>query len=399
MNSNVSTLAQECLNELHQHVLPYWMNNMVDHEHGGFYGRRDAFDTLEPKASKGSILNARILWTFSSAARHYKNPRYLEMAHRAYQYYMDFFVDPVYGGVYWMLDYQGKPIQTKKQIYAQAFAMYAMVEYYLATQEKESLDQAIKLFELIEKHSFDVTESGYLEAFDEQWNLLEDLRLSDKDANEKKTMNTHLHVIEAYTLLYTVWKDARLKKQLRNLLMIFTEKIINKNYQYDLFFNERWELQSRATSFGHDIEGSWLLCEAAYALGDLKITAAIEKIAVLTVDKVLRDGLDDDGGLINETEPEGPTDTDKHWWPQAEALVGLVNVWQITKNPLYLDKAGKVWNFIKKFVRDEKHGEWHWLLSRSGEVKFKEDKAGPWKCPYHNGRALIEIGKRLEGMH
>ena len=392
---NTSIPLDELADELKENILPYWMEKMVDHEHGGFYGRRDGYDELDKYADKGIILNTRILWTFSSAARAFDDPAYRKTADRAYHYIKEYFIDAKNGGVYWMVDYKGNPTQTKKQVYAQAFAIYALAEYFLATGIQQSLDEAIRLFELIEQYSFDKKDDGYLEAFDEEWNLLEDLRLSDKDANEKKTMNTHLHVLEAYTTLHSVWKNSTLEKQLRNLVILFKEKIINDNFQYDLFFNEHWELQSRTTSFGHDIEGSWLLCEAAAVLNDDELLKEIQDIAIKTVDKTLSDGLDEDGGLMNETKPDGLTDTDKHWWPQAEALVGLVNSWQISGNDVYLSHANRVWKFIKANLVDEKNGEWFWMVHRDQQVNYKEDKAGPWKCPYHNGRAMIELIKRL----
>lgn len=387
--------VEELLKELKENIFPYWINKMVDPEYGGFYGKRDGHDVLETNATKAIILNTRILWTFSNAARIFGDPTYLQIADRAYHYIIHHFIDKAQGGVYWIVDYQGKPFQTKKQVYAQAFAIYAFAEYYLATKNEESLKEAIKLFHLIERYSFDKNENGYFEAFDEQWNLLEDLRLSDKDANEKKTMNTHLHVLEAYTVLYQAWKDEFLENQLRNLIMIFKDKIINKDFQYDLFFDEHWKLQSHKTSYGHDIEGSWLLCEAAYALDDKELTKEIEALAIKTVDKTIQDGLDSDGGLMNETEPGKFLDGDKHWWPQVEAMVGLVNAWQITGDEKYLHTTNRIWSFIKTNLIDHKNGEWFWMVHRNGEVNYKEEKAGPWKCPYHNGRGLTEVFRRL----
>ncbi len=387
--------VDELLKELKENIFPYWINKMVDPEYGGFYGKRDGHDVLEKNAPKAIILNTRILWTFSKAARTFNDPTYFQVADRAYHYIIHHFIDKVNGGVFWMVDYQGNPLQSKKQVYAQAFALYAFTEYYLATKNEESLKEAIKFFHLIERYSFDAKENGYFEAFDERWNLLEDLRLSDKDANAKKTMNTHLHVLEAYTVLYQAWKDDYLGKQLYNLIKIFQEKIINKNFQYDLFFDEHWKLQSTKTSFGHDIEGSWLLCEAAYSLGDESLIKEIQALAIRTVDKTIADGLDKDGGLMNEVEPGEFLDGDKHWWPQVEAMVGLVNAWQITNDKKYLEKTNEVWSFIKNNLIDHEHGEWHWMVHRNGEVNYKEEKAGPWKCPYHNGRGLIEVYKRL----
>lgn len=381
--------------ELEDNILPYWSDKMIDEAQGGFYGRRDGFDQLEKGAPKGIILNTRILWTFSQAARLYPSPTYRAIADRAYQYISRHFVDPQQGGVFWMVDSAGHPLSTKKQVYAQAFAIYAWTEYYRLTGLEESLTYARQLYALLEQHSFDPAQGGYLEAFDRDWQLLDDLRLSTKDANEKKTMNTHLHVLEAYTNLYRCWPDAGLQAQLRNLIVVFRDKIINPQGHFDLFFDEQWQVRSHEISFGHDIEGSWLLCEAADVLGDPMLLHEIQQLALVLVDKTIAEGLDHDGGLMHEANARGVCDTDKHWWPQAEALVGLVNAWQISGRTHYLVLARKVWEFIGRHLIDREQGEWFWRVNRFGQVNRDEDKAGPWKCPYHNGRALLELLQRL----
>ena len=380
--------------ELIQNILPFWMTKMVDDKHGGFYGRIDGLNMLHERAHKGIILNARILWTFSAAHLQTANRDYLKAAIRAYDYFIHHFMDESDGGVYWMLNYKGEAINTRKQIYAQAFAIYALSEYYKVTKQQEVLDQAIALFRLIETYSFDSQSNGYLEAFDQEWRLLLDLRLSEKDANEAKTMNTHLHILEAYTNLYQVWPDELLRRRLNNLIELFRDRFISNAFHFHLFFDEFWNLKSDSFSFGHDIEGSWLLAEAAHTLGDEILIKEIDELAIQMVEASL-EGMDQDGGLMNEAGPFGLEDSDKHWWPQAEALVGLVNAWQITGNAKYLDHAGQTWTFIKNKIVDRTYGEWHWRVTKEGEVIHSEDKAGPWKCPYHNGRAMLELMKRL----
>lgn len=388
-------LKGEFRNELLTNILPYWMNKMVDQEHGGFYGRRNGYDHLDLKADKGVVLNTRILWTFSHAAYVLKNPNFQKIADRAYQYILRYFIDRELGGVYWMVDFQGNPVATKKQIYAQAFGIYSFAEYFGATGKKESLQHAIDLFQRIEKHSFDQKENGYLEAFDREWNLLYDLRLSDKDANEKKTMNTHLHVLEAYTNLFRHWKDAFLAKQLRNLILLFRDKIVSKTKHFNLFFDEHWNVRSNVVSYGHDMGGSWLLFEAAEVLGDRALIKEMKQLSLAMVEKIIQGGFDEDGALMNEGDEYGLSDTDKHWWPQAEALVGLVNAWQLSADDRYLVAAIKNWRFIQDKMIDKEEGEWHWRVSRGGFVYRDQDKSGPWKCPYHNGRAMLELIRRL----
>ncbi|NMM49288.1 AGE family epimerase/isomerase [Marinigracilibium pacificum] len=375
-------------------IMDYWSQNMVDELNGGFYGRIDGRNILQKDAEKGVVLNSRILWTFSAAFNLFKDPKYKKIAERAYLYIIEHFLDKQFGGVYWMLDVKGTPLVTKKQIYAQAFAIYGLSEYYKINEDPSVLSKAVNLFDLIEKHAFDPIENGYFEAFSCEWSPLKDVRLSEKDLNAQKTMNTHLHILEAYTNLYSVWKDENLKGRLRNLIDVLIEYFVSPSNHFNLFFDETWRSLSNDFSYGHDIEGSWLLVEAAEAIEDKNVIKKIKPIAVEMVDASL-EGMDNDGGLMNEGNSKGIIDTDKHWWPQAEALVGLINAWQMTNNKFYLDQVFKTWIFIKDSLIDREHGEWFWKVSKEGVISFEEDKAGPWKCPYHNGRAMMECLKRL----
>ena len=274
-------LKSETREELITNILPFWSTRMADSKYGGFYGQIKGNDQLVPDADKGGILNARILWTFSSAFIQEKNPLWIEMADRAKNFIMAHFFDPEFGGTYWTISFDGKPADTKKQIYSQAFFVYAFSEHFRASGDRSSLETAIELFRIIEKHSFDNELNGYFEAYSRDWKLLEDLRLSEKDANEKKTMNTHLHILEAYTNLYRVWKDDKLAQQLRNLILIFTQKIVNAATSHlNLFFDENWNSKSEIISYGHDIEASWLIDEAARVLGDPVLLADVQKTCI-----------------------------------------------------------------------------------------------------------------------
>ena len=369
---------------------------MTDDKNGGYYGQMTGRDQLVLDAPKGGILNARILWTFSSAALALKNPLYTEYAKRAKDYAFKHFFDAENGGTYWMLKADGTPADTKKQIYSQAFFIYALVEYYRVTNDKVCLDKAIELFNLIEKHSFDTELNGYFEAYSRDWVLLEDLRLSEKDANEKKTMNTHLHILEAYTNLYRVWDSPLLKKQLRNLIELFLDKIINPvSHHLDLFFDENWNCKSTLFSYGHDIEAAWLIDEAAVVLGDMEMLKRVHKVVGKVADAAA-EGVQPNGSIVNEkNSATGHVDTNCDWWPQAEAMVGFFNAYELSKDESYAMKTLAAWEFVKANIVDTENGEWHWSVSSTGKVDNNNDKAGFWKCPYHNGRMCLELFTRI----
>jgi len=398
MKYELLQLKQELKEELTHNILPFWMVKMTDTENGGFYGQITGKDQLITNAPKGGILNARILWTFSSAALYFKNPLYIEYARRAKIYIFEHFFDAENGGVYWMLNADGSPDDSKKQIYNQAFFIYGLVEFYRATGDKESLDKAIELFQLIEKHSFDTKFNGYFEAYSRDWVLLEDLRLSEKDANEKKTMNTHLHILEAYTNLFRVWDNTILERQLRNLIELFLEKIVNKQTGHlDLFFEENWECKSTLYSYGHDIEASWLIDEAAQVLGDIDLIRKVQKVA-LKIANAAAEGLQPNGSIWNEKNyATGHVDTNCDWWPQAESMIGFFNAYEISKDEAYSKNTLAEWQFIKKYLVDNKNGEWHWSVSATGSIDDVNDKAGFWKCPYHNSRMCLELIARIGG--
>jgi mannobiose 2-epimerase len=389
--NNLSRLQTEVYEELTKNILPYWLN-LVDIENGGFYGQVDAQNILHKHADKGGILHARILWTFSAAYRLLKNENYLQAATVAKIYLIDKFIDKEFGGIYWKLDYLGNPVDTKKQIYNMAFSVYGLSEYYIATGDKSTLNSAIQLFYLIEKHSFDTLNNGYFEAFTRHWQDIGDMRLSEKDANEKKTMNTHLHVLEAYTNLYRAWKSPELKKQLRNLIEIFIDKIIDKNsYHLGLFFDEKWHLKSKIISYGHDIEAAWLINEAAKEIADKDLLDRTRQYVCPIVDAAM-EGYQSNNGFDYEHDPQkNHTDKERHWWVQAEAIVGALEAFKISNNEKYIDVAVSSWHYIQQRLIDKKYGEWYWSRLENGEIHPEQDKVGFWKCPYHNGRMCLKV--------
>jgi len=395
IEEQLSILKNELNDEL-RNILNYWVKSTPDEVYGGFVGRIDENNLIVPNAPKGSVLNARILWSFSAAYNLTKNYDYLKYAERAYQYIIDHMIDKEFGGVYWSVNYEGEPLDTKKQVYANAFTIYGLSEYHIASGNEDAKTLAIELYKLLVKKSFDTKNTGYLEAFTHDWQLINDLRLSEKDANEKKTMNTHLHVLEAYTNLYRIWKTEGLKVQIEVLIHNFLDHFIDpKTYHLLLFFDEDWNSKSGLISYGHDIEATWLLQGAAEMINNGFLLKKIKTVNI-TITEATIAGLDDDGGLWYEYEPaDDQLIKQKHWWVQAEALVGFYNTWQITGDEKYMAIVKKNWQYIKAKILDRKNGEWLWGRDENGEIMKSEDKAGIWKCPYHNSRACMEIIKRI----
>lgn len=395
MNRAFSELINVQEKEL-ERILDFWIKYTQDHQNGGFIGSMLGDGTIVKGASKGAILNGRILWSFSAAYNYTKKEKYLEMAHRAFEYFTNYFIDKKHGGVYWELDVQGKPINTRKQAYAQGFAIYGLSEYYKATGNEKSLELAQEIFWTIEKFFIDKQHGGYIEALSADWKPLADMRLSAKEANWPKSMNTHLHLLEPYTNLYRQWQNPILAKSIKRLIRIFLDKIIDrKTAHFNLLFDYDWSVKTNIVSYGHDIEGSWLLYEAAEEMNDEALIEEVGKMAMRMVNVTLQEGLDADGSVFNEKEG-AHLDTDKHWWPQAEAMVGFVNAWQISGDRRYLNAAERVWNFIDLHLIDHVSGEWFWRVDTDGLPYPEEEKVGFWKCPYHNTRALIEVCMRLK---
>jgi len=425
MDGIVNKMRAEVRDVLENNILNFWLDHMVDEANGGFYGRMDGMGELHPDAEKGAILNARILWAFSAAYRVLRKPEYLKAADRAKRYLIDHFYDKEHGGVFWSLNSKGCPLDTKKQFYAIGFAIYGLTEFARATGDHEALDYALELFDCIEEHAFDSVHNGYIEACTREWGEIADMRLSELDANYPKSQNTHLHIIEPYTNLYRCLKELRssaapydylpvvgavqmvdvavpdetmmrVEGALRNLIYIFTDKILNpETHHLDLFFENDWTRGAGALeSYGHDIECSWLMHEAALVLGDKEVLEKVEPVVKL-VAKASEKGLNADGSMVHEANLDtGYVDTDRHWWVQAETVVGFYNIYQYFGDEEALKKADNCWQYIKDHLIDREGGEWWWSCDPDGNINRRDDKAGFWKCPYHNSRMCLEIIER-----
>jgi cellobiose epimerase len=383
--------------ELTDNILSFWMSRALDRDHGGFFGLIGADGRADPGAPRAAVMNTRILWSFAAATRQLGSA-YRATADWACAYVLAKFWDREEGGLFWLLDADGNPLSARKQTYGQAFGLYALAEYVRATGSQEVLETAKTLFRLIEAQARDAAELGYLEALDRCWQPLADMRLSDKDMNCPKSMNTHLHVMEAYTNLLRVWRDPLLEARQGELIDLMLTRILDPQTGHlHMFFERNWTSLSPAISYGHDIEASWLLLEAAAVLGDAALLEHARAAALKLASAVLAEGMDTDGSVFYETAAR--LDAEKHWWVQAEALVGFFNAWQLSGEERFHQASRRVWDYIEAKVVNRVQGEWHARLSRQGVPLTGEAEtylAGPWKCPYHNTRACLEMLTRLQ---
>lgn len=382
--------------ELHDVILSFWLKRGFDNARGGFYGELDPKGVPVPTAEKGAILNARILWTFSAAARIFMREDYAKAADRAYEYFINHFIDREFGGVFWSIDANGQMTDGKKQIYAQAFAMYGLSEYYALTGNKRALDEAMALFHCIEEHGAEPTHSGYWEARARDWKPMADIRLSSRDMNVPKSFNTHLHVLEAYMRLQEVAPNEAVKKALRELVRIHVDHIYNPdNGHLGLFFDVDWKSLSETVSYGHDIEAVWLIQRAAEDVGDAELLKKVRDMNLHVAETTLREGIAPDGGIYYEGFPDGRIDRDRHWWPQVEASLGFLCTWKLSGEKKYYDAAWRVWNYGCSHIRNNEIGEWYFRVDDDGKPYTDIPMASFWKCPYHGGRACMEIVGRL----
>lgn len=381
----------EIKNELENHIVPYW-EDLKDDEYGGFCGYK-GFDLVpDKKADKGVILHSRILWFFSACYEVLGNEKYRALAEHAYDYVKKYCVDYDLGGVYWMTTFDGKPADDMKHTYNIAFAVYALSAYCNATGDKEALSLAERLFDDIETKTPD--EYGCREAFTRDWKLADNEALSENGLHAEKTMNSVLHLIEAYTELYRADKSERVAAALKKQLSI----VENKIYDYDnnalrVFFDGKFDVIGDIHSYGHDIEASWLTDRAVETLGDEELIKKFNALDIRLAENIYN--IAPENGALNNERENDKIDRKRVWWVQAEGVVGFMNAYQHSGDEKYLKAALDIWDYIKENVVDKREGgEWYSEVSFEGKPHDWKEETGPWKCPYHNGRMCLEMIKR-----
>jgi mannobiose 2-epimerase len=368
--------------------LPYWLN--LKDPRGGYYGEVAADGTVLYDAPRGVILNARIIWSFAAAYQALHETSYLVAAVHARDYFLEHFCDHKYGGVYWSVDAAGERLDTKKQLYAQGFAIYGLSELYKVTRDDEVLKNAVNLYKVVETYFADKENGGYIEALARDFSPLEDMSLSAHDINADKTMNSHLHILEAYANLYQVWPDEELKGAVERLLDIIGTKVMAADGHLQLYFTRDWSVMPGGVSYGHDIETSWLALECAFALKDLDIVNRVRPWA-LAMGKAGNEGLLADGSLRYEKLLDGSFDDSRQWWVQAETVVGNLWLWKYHSDPQGAERALAAWGYIRDHLVDRQAGEWWWAVLPDGSLDLSQPKAGFWKCPYHNTRMCLQV--------
>lgn len=385
-------LRSEIIRELEEHIMPFWMN-LKDEDHGGFFGKVDYHQSVNQKSNKGGIATSRLLWSFSAAYRVTKKEKYLVYAHHAYNFLVRKVYDAEYEGLFWMLDYKGNPVDTRKHIYAQAFGIYGLSEYYRATGNEEALDYAIKLYDLIESKGYSEENNAYLEEFSCEWAKKDNEMLSENGILADITTNTHLHILEAYTNLYRVWTNKALSDRLMNIIHIFYKKIYDHQTHYlKVFFNNEWDEILPLKSFGHDIEASWLIDDAMKLLR--LNNKMYDQMVINIASNIAKDAIQEDGSILNEQEGN-VIDYTRIWWGQAEAMVGFFNAYERTGDDRFLNIIYNLWQYTKENIIDKREdGEWFWSIEAEGKPTVR-DIAEPWKTPYHNARFCLEFIERM----
>jgi len=398
---NEAALRAAIAGELRSNLLPFWRERGPDPTHGGFIAEMSHDGVVRPSAPRGLVLNARLLWTFSALYRRLGEACDLALARRAFRVLEEHFADREHGGYRWRVDAGGRPLDGVKKTYGQAFCIYALAEHHLATGDVEPLAAAQRLWECLERRAREERHGGYPEARAADWSPTAELRLGDGDMVAPRSMNAHLHLLEAFSTLYRAWPEPAVAARLRELIELLGGRILARDGadrgHLRHFFDEAWRPLSSGYTYGHDIEAAWLLAEAARTVGGAALAATVRRWSAELATAVLGEGLDPEGALAYAGWGGAVTDGTRDWWCQAEAVVGLWDAWEATGDPRFARAAAGVWAFIARAMSDRAHGEWHWRVNADGTVDASLPRVSEWKCPYHTVRMCLEMLRRLGG--
>jgi cellobiose epimerase len=395
--SQQGIFSQQAFRSQLKAILAFWQKHAPDTQNGGFIGAADRSGHPDYSAPKGLVIHARILWTFaralatapSSASR----ASYTATCECALAYIIQYFWDHTHGGLYWSLHPNGTAAETRKLMYGHSFCLYAASEYARVTGSKPALKLAQDTFSTIITKAYDPTHGGYIEAYAQDWSQITDYILCQGDS--RKSMNTHLHLLESFANLYRIDKSEAVRYHLQHCLNVMLQYIIGPGKQrMALFFTETWQPRSTAISYGHDIEAAWLLYEAAHILGHQPTLTQVKQLSIQMA-HAAAEGLQHDHGMIYEFDPPtAHTNHNRDWWVQAEAMVGFMNAYTLSGQPHFLQKAKNSWAFINNHLIDSQYGEWYTSVTPSHQPT-NTNKITLWKCPYHNARACMEMIARL----
>jgi len=393
------SFADELEQELLGNIVPFWVRHAFDDESGGLTGglTHDGLRRTEPRST---VLAARVLWTFASVADAY--PQAAEAraaADRALEVLLSRHADAECGGFFWSVDAHGRPLDDRKHAYANAFAVYGLTAYHRIRPDVSALRRAQSVFDLLQDHAWDGELGGYLEGCSREWGALDDFRLSDKEPNVPKTMNTHLHVLEAWTELLRATGRSDVAEAHRQTLRILLGRMRDADTgHFRQFFERDWTPIPADVSYGHDIEAAWLLRRAAEVDGDPDLADATRRAAIVIADRVLQVALTPGGAFLYAGTPETPKNTNVEWWAQAEAIVGFLDAFEASGEERFLEAAHRIWRFVRRHVSDPVGGDWIKSQTRDLRLNPNSLRAGPWECPYHHARMCLEGIRRLRAL-
>lgn len=390
----LAALAQLMSRELVDDLVPFWLA-LLDRFHGGHYTRMDERGTIDRKAPKSTVFVARLLWFLSTVGRALGHAQCLEQAARTQSFLLTRLRDGAHGGLFWSVTHEGRPADTVKHLYAHAFGIYGLSAHAIATGNAESLGAAKELFVLLESR-LRRPDGCYAESFDAAWRPIEDRRIAWHGGVATITANAHLHLVEAYTTLLRAWPSAGPRAALHDLVRLMLDRFVKPDGTgLHPALDGALEPLPGPPSYGHDIEASWLLEAAGDALDDPALRQRLRTVAAAMAQAAATGGQLRDGGFLSSpVRADATTLPPRVWWVQAEAVVGLVNAAQRGANRDMMSRAEAAWRFIERAMIDRERGDWFEAVDADGRPIPGRLKVGPWKEPYHQGRACLEIARR-----